>query len=806
MMELPSISIITPTLNAEATVKRAILSVINQQYQEIEHLIIDGYSKDNTISIIQDYQERYGHIILIQEKDAGIYDAMNKGINLCKGDWLYFLGADDELYDENVLSDLHSLGAFSQDRVFFGNVYIKGDTKWAKDKTIYDGPFDLKKLLQKNICQQAIFYPRHIIKDIGYFNEEYEVTADWDYNLRCFAKQVFLYVDKTIAVFASGGKSSQTEADVNFKEFARNIISYFNLDPDDSKYYKPNSHFYNLLSHYKHILKTQLNPFTDNINEGISLFTAVKNRKEIFEEALKTWVKHKQIDEIIIVDWSSDKSLLPIINKYQNGKILLARVEDQEKWVLSHAFNLAARLTTKDKILKIDADVKVLPGFFKKHTLQPGKFFTGSWEKARNENETHLNGNTFLYREDFFRVNGYNEFFKTYGWDDTDLFSRLEAIGLERLCFDFDTLHHIRHKGRMAFQSPSKKLRNLTDEEWSRINIFINRFVARNLENWSSKNTMLEFKIEVVNDHTFMCKQAGDDINTIPSELIRQSEIIAIKERLNELGLDLPDEVAGKTSSEEYIAFYNLYLSKDDYISDSQLFSLFSRFRNAYITNNKQKDEDISRLTTDILEKDQAIQSKDQLIQERDLVIEQKEQDIQANNQIIDQKDQAIKERDLLIKQKDQTILERYQEIQDKEKLIQIKDQTIQHKEQDIQNKYQTIQKKKQEILIKNKIIKDKEQAILERNQDILANEKLIQSRNQSIKQKYQILHKKNEIILKQQQTLEDGKNYAHSLQKQLTNVYRSYSWRVGNFIFSMLARVLFFLPKVKNSGNKKKS
>jgi glycosyltransferase involved in cell wall biosynthesis len=721
-MELPSISIITPTLNSEATVRRAILSVANQQYQEIEHLIIDGYSKDNTISIIRDYQERYGHIILIQEKDAGIYDAMNKGINLFKGDWLYFLGADDELYDENVLSDLHSLGAFSQDRVFFGNVYIQGDTKWAKDKTIYDGPFDLKKLLQKNICQQAIFYPSHIIKDIGYFNEEYEVTADWDYNLRCFAKQDFLYVDKTIAVFAGGGKSSQTEVDINFKEFVRNIISYFNLDPDDSKYYKPNSPFCNLLSHYKHILKTQLNPFTDNINEGISLFTAVKNRKEIFEDALKTWVKHKQIDEIIIVDWSSDKSLLSIINKYQNGKILLVRVKDQEKWVLSHAFNLAARLTTKDKILKIDADVKILPDFFKKHTLQPGKFLTGNWEKARNENETHLNGNAFLYREDFFRVNGYNEFFKTYGWDDTDFFSRLEAIGLERLCFDFDTLHHIEHKGTKDFKNQSELLKNISNKEWTHLKSLMNKYINKSNIEWLVRSNMPDFSIKIVDKNLIKCKQTSVTEDKLTPEIIQDVEINAIKERLHELGIELHSEIENQISKEEFIQLYNIYLSKDIFDSYNHLFSLIIKFSNTYYTSINRKNEDVNRLNAENLQKEQTIKSKDKLIQERDHVIDQK----------------------------DQTILERYQEIREKEKLIQIKNQTIQHKEQDIQNKDQTIHRKEQDI----------------------------QNKYQTIQQKKQEILVKNEIILKQQKTVEDGKNYAHSLQKQLTNVYCSYSWK----------------------------
>ena len=635
-MEPSKISIITPVLNAEATIKQAMLSVANQKYKEIEHLIIDGCSKDNTISIIRDYQKLYGHIILIQEKDKGIYDAMNKGIKLCKGDWLFFLGADDELYDENVLSDLDSLGAFNQDRVFYGNVYIQGDNQWAKDKTIYDGPFDLNKLVQKNICQQAIFYPKHIVKKNGYFNIKYEVTADWDYNLRCFAKQDFLYVDKTIAVFTSGGKSSQTGADISFKGFAGNIINYFDLDPDDPKYHKPDSPFHNLLSHYKHVLKTELNPFTDSISEGISLFTAIKNRKEIFEEALKTWVKHEQVDEIIIVDWSSDESLLPIINKYQNGKIFLARVKDQEKWVLSHAFNLAARLTTKNKTFKIDADVKILPGFFEKHTLRPGKFFTGNWEKARNENETHLSGSIFLYREDFFSVNGYNEFFKTYGWDDTDLFARLESIGLERLTFNFNTLYHIEHRGRMDFQSPSNKLNNLTDEEWSRINIFINRFVAKKLARWDQKYNFLEFNIETVDNTNINCNQSGKDLNQLPAELIISAENTAVKERLIELGIEIPEELQSQVDDETISGYYNLYLGKSISDANHHLFNLITLFRNSYNNFTPQKAKDVNKLTLELSAKNQVIQSKNELLIEKDKLLLDNEQIIKSLQKQVD--------------------------------------------------------------------------------------------------------------------------------------------------------------------------
>jgi len=265
---------------------------------------------------------------------------MNKGIDLCEGDWLYFLGADDELFDENVLFDLFEQGAFSQERVVYGNVYVNGDAVWARDKSVYDGVFNLTKLLDKNICHQAIFYPKHIVSEIGYFNTKYEVTADYDYNLRCFAKQDFLYVDRIIANFSAGGKSSLAISDITSKEFATNIISYFNLNPDNPKYYKPKSPFYKRLSYYKHILKVRLNPFTEDISTGISLFTAVKNKDQSFEEALKTWVVHKEIDEyykggVNVID-SANIAAIHIANELKKENLLNDSTKTEHHFYVSN--------------------------------------------------------------------------------------------------------------------------------------------------------------------------------------------------------------------------------------------------------------------------------------------------------------------------------------------------------------------------------------------------------------------------------------------------------------------------------------
>jgi glycosyltransferase involved in cell wall biosynthesis len=104
LVTAPIISIIIPTYNAGKTLRTCIDSVVSQNYRQKEIWIVDNQSDDGTISIINEYAALYTYIKYISGEDRGTYDAMNKGIGVAKGRWLYFLGSDDTLYDENVLS------------------------------------------------------------------------------------------------------------------------------------------------------------------------------------------------------------------------------------------------------------------------------------------------------------------------------------------------------------------------------------------------------------------------------------------------------------------------------------------------------------------------------------------------------------------------------------------------------------------------------------------------------------------------------------------------------------------------------
>ncbi len=231
----PLFSIVIPTYNSEKTIGHCLESVLSQTYTDYEILIIDGLSIDNTAEIVSLYTGRTKKIKWQSGKDKGTYDAMNKGIQLAKGHWLYFLGSDDTLLNKNTLENISLILKSSVAKVVYGNVLIQGNAVWAPDGSIYDGNFDLAKLMVKNICHQAIFYNSEFIKKNGFvYNIKYNVLSDWDFNLKCWAKTSFLYVEQTIAKFNAGGSSTSVSVKDDFgNEFVENFLKYFKISPNN---------------------------------------------------------------------------------------------------------------------------------------------------------------------------------------------------------------------------------------------------------------------------------------------------------------------------------------------------------------------------------------------------------------------------------------------------------------------------------------------------------------------------------------------------------------------------------------------
>lgn len=197
----PLVSVVMAIYNGGATLERAIKSVINQTCPHYEFILVDGGSTDCTIDLLRKYENSIEY--WISEPDKGIYDALNKGITLARGEWLYFIGSDDMLANDNVFDTV-----FSQP---YDSKFVYGDVFYGDTSRIYGGEFTNIRLTKENICQQGIFYRASLFRIIGKFNVKYPLVADWVFNMQAFclrdAKPI--YINLIIAEYCLAGASNQ---------------------------------------------------------------------------------------------------------------------------------------------------------------------------------------------------------------------------------------------------------------------------------------------------------------------------------------------------------------------------------------------------------------------------------------------------------------------------------------------------------------------------------------------------------------------------------------------------------------------
>ena len=217
------ISIITVCFNSEKTIEDTIKSVCCQTYKNIEYIIIDGGSTDRTCDIINSYISQIS--IFVSEPDNGIYDAMNKGLDMATGDYLLFLGSDDHLMSSNIIERVMARINNTTD-IFYGDVLrpIRND--------LYCGRYNRFKLAVKNISHQAIFYPRSIYSQYQY-DQTYKVFADYYLNIKLFPKYKFTYLNMCISYFNDDNNSTSGNiVDINFERIRRkHILSHLGLLP-----------------------------------------------------------------------------------------------------------------------------------------------------------------------------------------------------------------------------------------------------------------------------------------------------------------------------------------------------------------------------------------------------------------------------------------------------------------------------------------------------------------------------------------------------------------------------------------------
>lgn len=206
------ISIITVSFNSAKTIEQTIQSVLSQRYSNVEYIIIDGASQDETLSIIEKYRDKIS--IFISEKDNGIYNAMNKGLKLATGDIIGILNSDDFYADENVLSDIAQL--FEQgkaDAVYADLQYVDANDTRKIKRHWKSGKYKPGDFLFGWMPPHPTFFVRkEVYEKYGLFNENLSSAADYELMLRFIHKyQISLdYLPRVIVKMRSGGQSNVT--------------------------------------------------------------------------------------------------------------------------------------------------------------------------------------------------------------------------------------------------------------------------------------------------------------------------------------------------------------------------------------------------------------------------------------------------------------------------------------------------------------------------------------------------------------------------------------------------------------------
>lgn len=207
-MHRPKISVVTVVLNAVASIERCVASVLDQTYDNIEYVVIDGGSTDGTLDVLSRYGHRFDYFV--SEPDRGLYHAMNKGYQAATGDYVYFLNSDDCFCDEAVVADVAAaIRSNPTVDLVYGDVLMRGGEQLVRKPQV--PVLDRESLCRKGFCHQALFARRTLLERTGGFSEEYRIVADGDWLARALAAgATSLHVERDIAVFSLDGLSGNS--------------------------------------------------------------------------------------------------------------------------------------------------------------------------------------------------------------------------------------------------------------------------------------------------------------------------------------------------------------------------------------------------------------------------------------------------------------------------------------------------------------------------------------------------------------------------------------------------------------------
>lgn len=233
-MKQVKISIITAVYNEVKTVEQMISSIVNQNYPNIEYVIVDGGSTDGTVSIIEKYASSY-NVKWVSEPDQGLYDALNKGVQMATGDYIEIIGADDAIVSADIISQVVREMNPNTD-VFAGQVwYVDEDSK--KQSPYTNASMRKRSTYRGGMSPHAAMFVRRELLLRYPFDTSYRIAGDYKFFLQCYydEKVQIQYSDIMVAFFATSGLSSDVESAWReekrlYSELGRSLRSYNSAD------------------------------------------------------------------------------------------------------------------------------------------------------------------------------------------------------------------------------------------------------------------------------------------------------------------------------------------------------------------------------------------------------------------------------------------------------------------------------------------------------------------------------------------------------------------------------------------------
>lgn len=184
MEKKPEISVITVTYNAASCIDRTLKSMANQSFQDFEHIIIDGASDDATLEIIN--SKKLSQTVIVSEPDKGLYDAMNKGLRLAKGNYVIFLNAGDTFHESDTLAKYANEAMKGKDIIFGDTIVVNSEGEKISDRHL-SAPSCLTKESFSNgmlICHQAFMVKKELAPE---YDISYYFSADYDWCVKCIS-------------------------------------------------------------------------------------------------------------------------------------------------------------------------------------------------------------------------------------------------------------------------------------------------------------------------------------------------------------------------------------------------------------------------------------------------------------------------------------------------------------------------------------------------------------------------------------------------------------------------------------------